>query len=159
VSNDRDDRDDEIVFAEELTPSRPPAGSYSLQTLDGPIEGMTNLDLTTNRGKALFLAAGNPGSIQFDEHGRMCILATHFVIFPDTSVDPETGEEREFTRTVLFDASGQTYRTSSAYAPRRLRAALALWTASDWASGIPFVITERKSRKTGRTYHDMRVEY
>lgn len=133
-------------------------GRYQLQTPEGPIEGFTNLDLTTQRGKALFLNAGNPGDIQFDEDGCARILATNFLLYPDSGIDPETGEERQFTRTVLFTADGATYRTTSDFAPRRMRAALALWTTAEWAKGIPFRVTERRSRKTGRTYHDLRVE-
>lgn len=136
----------------------PRPGRYELQTADGPIEGFTNLDLATHRGKALFLNAGNPGDLALQGEGQVRILATNFLLYPDMGTDPETGEERQFTRTVLFDAQGCTYRTTSEFVPRRMRAALALWSAEDWAKGIPFVITERRSRKTGRTYHDLRVE-
>lgn len=117
----------------------------------------TNLDLSSYEGKQLAIAAGNPSDFQMDEGGQICIMATHYLIFPDVSEDPETGELKEFARTVLFDASGQIYRTTSAHAPHRIAAVLDLYDASEWTRGIPFVIRERRSKKTGRVYHDIRV--
>jgi hypothetical protein len=133
-------------------------GKYLIEEPDGAIEGYTNLDLATDKGRALFINAGCPGEIDFDENGTARILACHFVVYPDTGVNVETGEERAFSRTVLIDRHGKMYRTTSEYAPRRLRAAMALYSEEKWARGIPFIITQRRSRKTGRTYHDLRVE-
>jgi hypothetical protein len=117
----------------------------------------TNLDLKTRHGKASALAAMSPGTLEFTPEGTMRITATHWICFPDDGVDPETGEISEFTRTVFFDAAGNTYRTSSAHAPKRLSAILQLFGPDEWAAGLPLEIVERKSRKTGRTYHDIRV--
>jgi len=132
---------------------------FSLATPDGELAGLTNLDLATPRGKAMLLAAMSPADIDFDAGGRAKILATNYVLLPDEGTDPETGEVRSFVRTILIGKDGLTYRSTSESMPRRLKAALALWTPAEWAAGILFVITERKSRKTGRTYHDLRVEW
>jgi hypothetical protein len=137
---------------------RPPPGSYHLQVGDAEMSGLTNLDLTNPRDKVRFFNATNPPNLAFDENGVLAIHATHFILFPDEGEDPETGEVRQFTRAVLMDAEGNTASTTSAFAPRRLRAAMLLWGPEQWAAGIRFVLTERRSRKTGRTYHDLRVE-
>ena len=117
----------------------------------------TNLDLTTDQGKALLFNSLNPGDVDFDEHGVAHITATHYVVYPDQGTDPETGEVHEFNRTVLIDRDGHTYRTTSAHAPHRIAAALDLFGADAWQRGIEFVIQERVSRKTRRTYHDVRI--
>jgi hypothetical protein len=147
---------------EHLLPMKtPPANQHGRFQLDSPagkIEGWTNLDLTTFAGKARFLNCLSPADINFDKNGRAEILATSYLIFPDEGTDPETGEVKQFTRTVLVSKEGATYRTTSESAPRRLKAALGLWSAEQWAEGIPFVITERRSHKTQRTYHDLRVQ-
>jgi hypothetical protein len=118
----------------------------------------TNLDLSTRRGKALAIAAGNPSDLRFGPDKKIKIVVTHWLLFPDVVLDPETGELKPCTRTVLFDKNGQTYRTTSDFAPKRLEAALQLFEPGEWKVGIPFIITERESRQPGRTYHDMRVE-
>lgn len=117
----------------------------------------TNLDMSTRVGKCMFLLAGNPGSIQFDENGRAEILVTRYVLFPDRGTDPETGELSEFTRCVLFDRDGNTFRTTAAHAAQRLAWMLSMFSKEEWDEGLPFVITERVSRKTRRTYHDIRL--
>jgi hypothetical protein len=136
----------------------PQPGSYHLQAGDAEMSGLTNLNLADPRDKVRFFNALNPPNMGFDENGVMTITATHFVLFPDEGEDPETGEVRQFTRAVLIDPVGNTASTTSAFAPRRLRAAMLLWGPEQWAQGIRFVLTERRSRKTGRTYHDLRVE-
>jgi hypothetical protein len=116
----------------------------------------TNLDLSTWQGKVLALAAGSPADLVIPDNGVLAITATHYFLFPDIGQDPESGEIKEFTRTVLYDREGRTYRTTSGHAPHRIKAILELISADEWAKGIPFVISERRSRATGRTYHDIR---
>jgi hypothetical protein len=117
----------------------------------------SNIDHTTYRGKQLLLAAGNPSDIVFDQHGTATIYATNYLIFPDEGVDPETGEIRTYARTCLFTKDGLVFRTTSAHAPHRIAAACDLFGPLEWAAGIPFLIRERRSHKTGRTYHDIRL--
>lgn len=117
----------------------------------------TNLDLTTVQGKMTLYNALNPGDVAFDENGECHITARYYVVYPDEGIDQETGEVSQFNRTVLIDASGQIWRTTSAHAPHRIAAALDLFTAEDWERGIRFQVRERRSKKTGRTYHDIRI--
>lgn len=116
----------------------------------------SNIDSSTLRGKALLLAAGNPGDYEF-LGGIVRIVATHWLIYAEERADPETGEIAIFARTVLFDAEGRSFRTSSAHAPHRIQAALDLFEPADWERGIPFIIRERMSTKTKRIYHDIRL--
>lgn len=117
----------------------------------------SNIDASTIQGKAMLLAAGNPGDLEFVE-GKVRICATHFVVFPEERPDPETGEIHTFARTVLFDRQGRSFRTTSAHAPHRIQAALDLFGPDDWANGVSFVIRERMSAKTKRIYHDIRLD-
>lgn len=119
----------------------------------------TSLDIRTKRGKALLIAAGNPGSFEMSGNGVVKIRATDWLLMPDFGTDPETGEYKEYVRLVLFDKSGNTYRTTSAHGPKRLAAMLQLYSRDEWDMGIDITITERRSRKTSRTYHDIRVDW
>lgn len=122
-------------------------------------EAYTNIDTSTLQGKALVFAAMSPGDIEFDERGHAFILATNYVVFADNGISAETGEQTVFARTVLYNKDGETYRTTSENVPHRLAAACDMFGPDVWKRGIPFVIRERKSRKTGRTYHDMRIAW
>lgn len=126
-------------------------------TADTPLHMCpTSLDLTDARQRALAFACGNPGDLEFDSHGVARVRAVHWLIMPDEAEDPETGEIRQFGRLVLIQADGRFFRTTSAFAPRRLRAALELYSPAEWQLGIDFIITRRLSRR-GRTYHDFRI--
>jgi len=116
----------------------------------------SNIDASTMRGRALLLAAGNPGDIEFDKQGRAEITATGWLIYPDEGIDPETGEVGTFCRTVLFAKDGRTFRTSAAHGPARLKAALEIFDPVDWKEGITFVITRRLGKRD-RWYHDIRL--
>jgi hypothetical protein len=117
----------------------------------------SNIDSTTYSGKKMLMAAGNPSDIVFDQHGCATVYATHYLIFPDEGVDPESGEIKTYARTCLFTKDGLVFRTTSAHAPHRIAAACDLFSPNEWANGIPFLIRERRSHKTGRTYHDIRL--
>lgn len=116
----------------------------------------TSLDLATQRGRALALAAGNPGDVEFDKSGIADITATDWLLYPDEGENPETGEVGVFIRLVLFDASGKTFRTTASHGPSRLKAALDLFDRADWVEGIPFRITRRLGKRD-RWYHDIRL--
>lgn len=80
-----------------------------------------------------------------------------YLAMPASSVDEETGEEKEFTRLVLFSPEGKTFVTTSIVAPHRLLAILSLYPPERVQKGIKVVICKRESRRTGRTYHDIKV--
>lgn len=152
-----DDIDSDININPKTFPvaERPSAKPPALQA--GAYGVSTNLNMASWQGRATFLAAGNPGNLVFSEDGRIEMVAVSYVIFPDQGLDPETGEVHEFTRCALIDADGNVFRTTAAHAPQRMAWVLSLFSPEDWAEGIPFIILERRSRKTGRTYHDIRV--
>lgn len=118
----------------------------------------TSLDVADPQQRALLFACGNPGDIEFDANGVACVRAVHWLIMPDEGEDPETGEVRQFARLVLIQADGRFFRTTSAFAPRRLRAALELYSPAEWAEGVTFIVSRRQSKR-GRTYHDFRVRW
>ena len=101
-------------------------------------------------------AAGNPADHRIDSTNTCMVTAHHWLAYPDEREDPETGEVRQFATIVLFDKHGKFFKTTSAYAPRRLKAAIELFTPEDWARGVTFLITVRLSSQK-RPYHDIRV--
>lgn len=128
-----------------------------IPTMDTPLSACpTNIDISTDGGKAMMMAAGNPCDIQFGSDGVATIVATHYLIYPTERVDEDTGELSQYCCTVLFDSQGRTLRTTAAHAPHRIAAACDLWGPDDWASGITFTIRQRMG-KMGRTYHDIRA--
>jgi len=116
----------------------------------------TSLDMTNDIHRTWMIAAGNPADIDFDSDGILIIDAVHWLVMPEQREDPETGEIRDVASLILFTRDGSFARTTSSYAHNRLRAVLDLYSSSDWAAGIRFVITRRASKR-GRTYHDIRV--
>jgi hypothetical protein len=117
----------------------------------------TNLDLDTDEGKAMAFSAMSPGDLDIGNEGYVEFVATKFLIFPDTRLDEETGEVIEFSRTVFFGTDGQTYRTSGEMMPHRVKALCQLFSPERWKQGIKLRVSERRSRKTLRTYHDIRI--
>lgn len=126
-------------------------------TMDTPItECPTNLDPKNPAHRALLFAAGNPADHRIGSDNRCIITATHWLAYPDEREDPETGEVRQFATICLFDRNGKFFKTTSAYAPRRLKAAIELFTPADWSKGITFVVTVRLGQQK-RPYHDIRI--
>lgn len=105
------------------------------------------------------MQAGSPGDIIFGQDGKVRIKAVAYLLMPEEVVSVETGEPTVVARTILYGADGRHWRTTSATAPHALHRILQLWSADEWAAGIEIEISERRSPKTGRTYHDMRVIY
>lgn len=117
----------------------------------------SNIDVSTARGKALLLKGSSPGELSIPDGGELRMVATHWLIVPDTQVDEKSGELKEFCRTVLFDVRGQHFRTTAAHGPFRLRSMLELYSPQEWAAGIPLVVSVRKSKR-GTTYHDIQID-
>jgi hypothetical protein len=117
----------------------------------------SNIDYSTQRGKALALKAGSPGDIVMPEDGVLRLICTHYIIVPDSRVDEKTGEIREFAQCCFFDSQGRHYRTSAAHGPYRLKAMCDLYSDSEWQRGIPLVISVRRSKR-GTMYHDIQID-
>lgn len=116
-----------------------------------------NIDMSTQRGKALMLKAGSPGELEVKDDKPLRMLAVSYLIMPDSQIDDKTGELKEFVRCVFFDAAGRHYRTTAAHGPFRIKAMCDLYTDDEWQRGIPLIISVRKSKR-GTTYHDIQIE-
>lgn len=123
-----------------------------------PEEWTTNLDVTTPRGKAMLIAACNPADVVIGEDDRLRFVATHYVVYPDEVLNRETGELEPCGVLALIDKDGRTFKTKSEYAPKSLHRVLKLYNEAEWARGMVFIITSRKSRGGPGRYHDLRVE-
>jgi len=152
--------------SEEQSPSEPttalvPARVHSqdLTPLPGtPLSGCpTSLDLTTEEGKARAINGLGEPDVAFAGASEIEFEMTDFLIHPVSKVDEETGELSEFTRLVLWDSKGQTFATTSMVVPHRLAAIFSLYPAERLRQGLRLLLVERKARKTGRTYHDLKV--
>jgi hypothetical protein len=117
----------------------------------------TSLDLTSARGKACLINAMNPATISVRGNGSATIRMTDYLVYPVAEVDEESGEVKEFVRTVLIDRDGNTLVLTSPHAPNRIAELLGMYSREEWRAGIPVIVSERRSRREGRTYHDMRV--
>lgn len=117
----------------------------------------TNLDLSTDVGKALLIAASSPPTMKVKKTGSVSIMAVGYLITGDEAADESTGELRQFTRVTFVDAQGDTVATTSPHAPAKALALLALFSPERWRDGIPIIICERKSDR-GTTYHDIKLD-
>lgn len=116
----------------------------------------TSLDLSTDHGRAMALAAGNPGDIEIGKEGYVIVDAYGYLIVPDEQVDEDTGELHQFVRTILFTRDGQTFRTTAAHAPHRVQAVLDLFGPHAFENGVRLIIRNRVGKR-GRVYHDIRL--
>jgi hypothetical protein len=119
----------------------------------------TNLNLGTTRGRAMLANAAQPGELALVPGHALRVRVHWWVVMPDRSVNPDTGEVSDFMRTCLIDAAGKVYRTSSEYAPGRVSALQDCFTPEEWERGIPVVIEGRPSKRhPGGTAHYISVD-
>lgn len=124
------------------------------------MEGIkTTLSVTDDRGKALVIAAGSPGTLEIGESGVLRIVIVDVTAFWDEDTDEDTGEIKQFVRTCFYTKEGNTFRTSSPYAPHFVARILDLYGLQRLKEGIPITIRERVSRRERRKYHDFRVDF
>lgn len=154
----------EIAAPESETPAQPVAdngvalyGRWFPAKIEGLAGIKTTLDTSTEEGKALVVAAGSPGDLDLDAQGELRMVIHNFAAFWDTEADEETGEISEFTRSVFYNAAGQTFRTTSAHAPHFFARCVDLY---GWErirdEGLPITIRRRRGKR-GFDYHDFRV--
>lgn len=85
------------------------------------------------------------------------MTAVNYVVMPGETTDEDTGEVSQYTLTVLIDKNGENVKFASDWAPRRLHAMLALYSAEEWANGIPIECYTGQSRRQGRVFGSFRV--
>lgn len=117
----------------------------------------TSLDRRIPEQRAAIFAALNPPDYRVEVGQTLTITAHHWLIYLDEFEDSDSGEMRPGPVLVLYDHEGKMLKTTSQFAPRRLKAALELYGPEDWQRGITFIIRDRPSRKPGRHYHDLRI--
>lgn len=155
-------RDDDVPNGEPQrhTVAMPPTGQVTLVVpgRDVAITSCpTNIDTTTIVGKAMLLRAMSPAELEVEPGKPLRLVVYQWIVFPDQSVDEDSGEVSEFVRTVFFDGEGKTFRTSSEHTPRRVAALLELFSPAEWANGIPLMISVRNGKR-GRLYHDIQID-
>lgn len=116
----------------------------------------TNINLTTKHGRALAQAATQIADYQLDQQGRCMLRVTHWLLYPDIIENEQTGELDEVVWLVLFDKDGKTFKTTGYAGRQAIRAAAELFSAYEWAEGIPFIITSRLNSNK-RICHDIRI--
>jgi hypothetical protein len=117
----------------------------------------TNLDLNSWEGNSMLLAALGEGDVQVaDLHGAP-FPTRWYLVTPGERIDPETGEVSNFPRLVLISPEGKTLVTTSTVVPHRMAAVLERWGPGPWDPPLPLVVIERRARRTGRTYHELRM--
>lgn len=116
----------------------------------------TSLDLKTDHGKALALAAGNPADLEIGREGYIIVEAHNFLIQPAEKVDEETGELHQYIKTTLFTRDGQMFHTTAAHMPHRIAATIDLFPRAFRDHPVHYLIRPRVGKR-GRTYHDIRL--
>lgn len=134
-----------------------PQGRWVPARVEGLAGVRHTLDISTERGKAALVAAGSPGELSLDEIGRLEMTLTDFACFWDQEIDEETGEIREFVRSVFYSPDGRTFRTTSTFAPHFFARLVDVYGLERVQAGIPIRVCERVSRREKRRYHDFRV--
>lgn len=117
----------------------------------------TTIDLSTHEGKAMMIAATGMPDITVDPTLPTEMDITGYIVFPDAQVDEETGELKQFNRTVLILADGRTFATTSEVILKRLQAIVQLWGRGPWHPPLRVCAVCRIGRKRGRLFHDLRV--
>lgn len=125
------------------------------------VEGLAGvrhtLDLSTERGKAALVAAGSPGELALDERARLDMVLCDFACFWDSEADEETGEVKEFVRSVFYAPDGRTFRSTSRFAPHFFARCVDVYGLERVQAGLPITVCERVSRREKRRYHDFKV--
>lgn len=116
-----------------------------------------NFDLTTLAGRDALINASNvPDWIPAD--GTTCTMhVVHYLVFPDTYLDRQTGEIVDVTSLVFVGRDGRTAKFRNDWSLRRLHACMRLYTPEEWSAGIPIECYRAPSREVGKMYGSFRV--
>jgi hypothetical protein len=117
----------------------------------------TNLDLSTKKGAVALVNSATEGDLSFGEGGVLLMDMAYYVISVEEYPDEETGELRRGPRTVLIDPKGKTFVTTSAYVPLAMNRIVQSLAAGGLTLPVKVQLRERRSRKSKRTYHELRL--
>ncbi len=112
-------------------------------------------DPHTPEGRSRLFAALSPGTLGMGPDGSLLIELVAFCQYPDRHVNQDTGEEIVITRTMLFDRSGGTFRSSSSCLSAKVRLMAQLFTLPELEAGVLVQIVVRQSKRPDRKYHDL----
>lgn len=118
----------------------------------------STIDMTTELGKSQLLAATGIADTVVSPAEPLRIAVTGYLVFPDSREDEDTGELKQFTRTVLLCSDGRTFASTSEVILKRLQAICQIWGRGPWDPPLTIHIACRIGRKSGRMFHDLRVE-
>lgn len=117
----------------------------------------STIDASTDAGKAQLIAVTGMPDITVDPTVPTEMDVTGYIVFPDAQTNEETGELKEFNRTVFICADGRTFASTSEVILKRLQAMVQLWGRGPWHPPLRVSIACRIGRKRGRMFHDLRV--
>lgn len=117
----------------------------------------TNIDLSTDSGKVAYINAQGVADYNGDDALDVPIALTRYIVMPADAVDEESGEIRLYPRIVLITSSGESYGFSSEVVLRRLASLIAVFGPGPWVPAINVVVSARKGKRSGRTYHDLKI--
>lgn len=115
----------------------------------------TNLDVSTPSGKIACYNLSVMQSLSVPDLNGAPVEVSAYAIFPQEEVDDETGEIRSYFRLVFACPDGKSVSTTSETIIRRMTMFLSIVGDGPWIPPLRVRFCERKSRKTGRTYHEM----
>jgi len=118
----------------------------------------STIDPTTEMGKSQLLSATGIADMVVDPTKPLSIRMTGYIVFPDAREDEETGELKQFTRTVFICEDGKTFASTSEVLLKRLQAIVQIWGRGPWYPPLTVHIACRVGRKSGRMFHDLRVD-
>ena len=118
----------------------------------------STIDSSTEMGKSQLLAATGTADIIVEGGKGITITVSGYIVFPDSRVDEDSGEISNFTRTVLLCTDGKTFATTSEVVLKRLQAICQIWGRGPWHPPLTIHVACRVGRKSGRMFHDLRVE-
>jgi len=118
----------------------------------------STIDLSTEMGKSQLLSATGIADTVVDPAKPLSIRVVGYIVYPDSREDEETGELRQFNRVVFLCEDGKTFGSTSEVLLKRLQAIVQIWGRGPWYPPLTVHIACRIGRKSGRMFHDLRVE-
>lgn len=117
----------------------------------------TNIDVSTDQGKALAVNVRATSDFNVPDASGMTFQAVHYLLTAAERIDESTGEISQFPWLVFVGPDGETLGTSGSAVCHALSRIIEVYGFGPWSPPIPLRFSERKAKRSGRTYHDVRV--